>query len=190
VPLAGSAQPRGGEVAAVLNLIDRLEALVAEGRHIPVLGRIMIDEREFMEIIDQLRVSLPEELRQARRITQERERLLAEAQSDAERVTSLAQEQASRLLQETEVSRSAERRAELILNEAERQGNETIEAARQEAQQILFEAQQQAESVRAGADGYAREVLTSLDQELGKHQGMVRKGLAVLERSIRDVSTR
>ncbi|MCL4466587.1 MAG: hypothetical protein M1401_04520 [Chloroflexi bacterium] len=174
----------------MLNLIDRLEALVAESKRIPLMSRTMVDEREFMDIIDQLRVSLPEELRQARRITQERERLLAEAQADAEKVTALAQEQASHLLQDTEVSRSAERRAEMMLNEAERQASELVEAARRESEEILAEAQQQAEAVRAGADGYAREVLTSLSQELDKHQSMVRKGLAVLERALRDVSTR
>ena len=172
-----------GEVAInVLHLIDRLESLVAEGTRIPFLRRAMIDEQEFMDIIDQLRVSLPEELRQARRITQERERLLAEGKAEAERIINMAQEQAAFLLQDTELSKSAERRAQMIIEEAQRQAVEMVEQARQRAEALSSEAERQAAEVRAGADAYARDVLGTLEQELNRQLLMIRKGLSMLDK--------
>lgn len=66
------------------DLIDELEDVLAEGRRIPFSGRLMIDEERILDIIDRMRVAVPEELKQARRIVQEQERLLAEAQARVE----------------------------------------------------------------------------------------------------------
>lgn len=167
----------------VLQIIDRLESLVVEGTRIPMTGRAMVDEREFLDLIDQLRVSMPEELRQARRINQERERLLAEGRAEAERTMAAAQERVTFLLQDSELTKSAERRAEAILAEAQRRAEEMLEESRRAADGMLVDAKQQAEQVRAGADAYAREVLGTLEQELNRHCVMVRKGLAMLDKS-------
>jgi DNA anti-recombination protein RmuC len=63
------------------DLIDELEDVLAEGRRIPFSGRLMIDEERILDIIDRMRVAVPDELKQARRIVQEQERLLTEAQA-------------------------------------------------------------------------------------------------------------
>ncbi len=190
-PLSGERGQVRGEVAGnVLHLIDRLESLVAEGLRIPLTGRAVIDEREFMDIIDQLRASLPEELRQARRITQERERLLAEGRAEAERIVNMAQEQAAFLLQDTELSKSAERRAQMIVADAQRQAAELLEQARAQAEALTSEAARQAEEARSGADAYARDVLSNLEHELNRHLVIVRKGLTMLDRPLDDVAAR
>jgi hypothetical protein len=62
------------------DLIDELEDVLAEGRRIPFTGRLLVDEERILDIIDRMRVAVPDELKQARRIVQEQERLLAEAQ--------------------------------------------------------------------------------------------------------------
>ncbi|MHB1131153.1 MAG: hypothetical protein ACYC4L_02075 [Chloroflexota bacterium] len=174
----------------MLNLIDRLEALIAEGKRIPWTGRAMVDEREFMEIIDQLRVSLPEELRHARRITQECERLLADAQAEADTLMSAARQQADRLMQDDEVAKQAERQAAMIRAEAERQGIEMVEAAQQHSQQVVTQAHDQAQSIRNGAEDYARDVLRTLKQDLEKQISIVDHGISVLDKPLRDVSPR
>jgi DNA anti-recombination protein RmuC len=66
------------------DLIDELEDVLAEGRRIPFSGRLMIDEERMLDIIDRMRVAVPDELKQARRIVQEQERLLTEAQARVE----------------------------------------------------------------------------------------------------------
>ena len=62
-------------------MIDELEDTLAEGRRVPFSGRLMIDEERILDIIDRLRVAVPEEVKQARRVVGEQERLLNEAQA-------------------------------------------------------------------------------------------------------------
>ncbi len=145
----------------VLQLIDRLEQLVSSGTRLPLSSRTMIDEQEFLEIVDQLRVTVPEEMKQARRFSQERERVLQQAEAEAEKILNAAQERATLMLQE----------------------NELVRRARDEAESLLAEARQQADEIRRGADQYALEVLTGLENELAKLLATTRRGRATLDRS-------
>ncbi len=63
------------------DLIDKLEDVLADGHRIPFSGRLMVDEERVLDVIDRMRLAVPEELKQARRIVHEQERLLAEAQT-------------------------------------------------------------------------------------------------------------
>jgi len=62
-------------------LIDELEDTLAEGRRVPFSGRLMVDEERILDIIDRMRVAVPEEIKQARRVVGEQDRLLSEAQA-------------------------------------------------------------------------------------------------------------
>ncbi len=165
----------------MLHLIERLEALVAEGTRIPLSGKAMVDEHEFLDIIDQLRVALPEELRQARRITQERDRILADAQTDADRLRQTARQQAAIMVDSTELAKSAQLRAEEIIDDAQRQAEQLLQEAEARAREISDSAELQANEVRSGAENYAREVMTHLEDELNQQISMVRNGLDMLE---------
>jgi hypothetical protein len=147
----------------VLQLIDRLEQLVSAGTRLPLSSRTMIDEQGFLDIIDQLRVSVPEELKQARRFTQERERVMQQAEAEAAKIISAAQERATQMLQE----------------------NDLIRRAEDEAGHLVAVAEQEAEDTRLGADHYAAEVLTGLEQELTRLLVTARRGKATLDRSTR-----
>lgn len=147
----------------VLQLIDRLEQLVSAGTRLPLSSRTMIDEQGFLDIIDQLRVSVPEEMKQARRFSQERERVMQQAEAEAEKIISAAQERATLMLQDNDVVRRAD----------------------EEARRLLTEADREVEEIRRGADQYALEVLTGLDQELTRLLATTRKGRATLDRSTR-----
>lgn len=68
------------------DLIDELEDALAEGRRVPFSGRLMVDEERILDIIDRMRVAIPEEQKRARRIIQEQERLIAEAQARVQEV--------------------------------------------------------------------------------------------------------
>jgi len=131
-----------------------------EARRIPFTSHVIVNENKYLDIIDQMRVAIPEEVRQARRIQQDRERIMAQAREEAERIISLAQEQAGRLLDEHELLKTAEARTEAI-----------IEQARNEA-----------EAFRIGADDYAVEVLAQLENHLTTLLTTVRNGLATLKR--------
>ncbi|MFQ3631758.1 hypothetical protein [Roseiflexus sp.] len=112
-------------------MIDELEDVIAEGKRVPFSGRLLIDEDRVLDIIDRMRVAVPEELRQARRIISEQERLLSEAQ---ERVQQVLQEQG--LLAEIEAERAR------LLEQAEREARSVRAGADEYARQVLEELEQ------------------------------------------------
>jgi vacuolar-type H+-ATPase subunit H len=98
----------------VLVLIDKLDELVATAKNVPMTDQVRIDREELFEIIDQMRSTIPEEIKQARWIVKERQEMLAEAKREAERLISEAREQAEREAHELlEHARAKERETRL-----------------------------------------------------------------------------
>lgn len=143
----------------ILHLIDRLEALLNEGSHPPFIKKVLIDEQRAWEIIDQMRVAIPDEVKKAKRTIQERDRIMAQANEEAARNVELAKEEAAQLTIEHEIAKSAQNRANQILERAQRES----------AQQ------------RADADDYSLKVLADLEAELVKQLTVSRNGLLKLE---------
>jgi len=143
----------------ILHLIDRLEALLNEGRHLLLTKGVVVDEQRAWDIIDQMRIAIPEEVKKAKRVNQERDRIVAQAHEEASRIIELAREEASGLTSEHELARGAETRAATI-----------VERARHDA-----------EAIKADADEYVIQVLGDLDINLTKTLSVVRNGLAKLQ---------
>lgn len=145
-----------------LNLLDRLESLVSGGARVPLTSRSIVDEQEFIDLLDQIRASIPEEVRQAKRVSQEREKVILQAQSEADKIINTARDQAETLLQE----------------------NELVRQAHEQANAYVQDALARAEEVRRGADEYALAALDELEQHLTRLLATIRKGKATLERSL------
>lgn len=139
----------------IQHLVDRLEDLVDEGRHMPFSKFTMIDEERALELIDQMRISIPEEIEKASRVLSQRDRILAQANEEAARLIQAAREQGVQLM---------DREA-------------TVQAAQSRAANIVEQAKQEAEEVVAGADSYVAETLAKLEQQLGKALNVVRNGI-------------
>ena len=104
----------------VLVLIDKLDDLVHDAKAVPLTDQVRIDREEIWEILDQMRATIPEEIKQARWIVKERQEMLAEAKREEERLVDEAREQAVREASQTEIVRLAERQAQEIIDEARR----------------------------------------------------------------------
>ncbi|MBN1136023.1 MAG: ATPase [Anaerolineae bacterium] len=143
---------------SIFHLIDRLERLLGESWGVPLSAYRVVNEADFLDVIDQMRTAIPQEIKQGERITQEKERIIAQAQEEAERIVGLAQEEAARLIDEHEIVKTAEQRRATIIERA----------------------QQEAEILKGGADAYAHEVLVALDGQLANILTTVRNGLASL----------
>lgn len=139
----------------IQHLVDRLEDLIDEGRHIFGTKLTMIDEERALEIIDQMRISIPEEMEKAARIIAQRDRILAEAHEEAARIVQDKRRQAEALLEDDARVHQARVRAEAIM-----------EQARNEATRVTTE-----------ADRYVIESLTSLERNLVEKLGQVRNGI-------------
>jgi cell division septum initiation protein DivIVA len=140
-------------------LIDRLETMVTGAKRVPISNRLMLDEQELADLIDQMRTVLPEEVRAARKVLRERDSIIAEAQQQADDVLKTAHEQAEMLLDEQGLLAEAQARANQFMEEIERDAQERIQ----------------------GADDYARQVLTQLQAQLGRHLKTIEAGLQSLD---------
>jgi len=110
------------EPAADLNdLIDRLEEVIARGSRVPLTNRVMVEEAEVLVLLEQLRRSLPRELRQARRVLQERQKIILDAQIEAQKILSTAQERAQYIMSEHGIVNEAKARCEEMLRQAKDQ---------------------------------------------------------------------
>lgn len=140
-------------------LVERLEALAVNARKVPMTSQVMIEQATILDLIDQLRVAIPEEVRQARRVNQESDRVLGKAREEAEQIIAAAQEQAALLLQDQSILREAETKAQEMLDRAENKSDETMR----------------------GADQYAADVLVRLESDLVKTLSIIKKSLEMLE---------
>ena len=138
----------------VLVLIDKLDDLVHNAKAVPLTDQVRIDREEIYEILDQMRATIPEEIKQARWIVKERQEMLAEAKREAERILKEARDEQSRLISNEEVVKQAERQAEDIIEEARMRERE----------------------IRLGAEDYADEILNTLEVNLSKFIGAVQRG--------------
>src|SRR6478736_6637995 len=95
----------------VLVLIDKLDDLVHNAKAVPLTDQVRIDREEIYDILDQMRATIPEEIKQARWIVKERQEMLAEAKRECDRILGEAREQAAREASQTEIVKLAERQA-------------------------------------------------------------------------------
>jgi len=119
----------------------------------------VVDQNAALGLIDELRVAVPEEVRAAKRINSEGERIIEKAQEEAERIVARAQEQAAFLIDERGLTQSAERQSQEIIDEAHRDADE----------------------IRRGADEYAVGVLVGLEGDVVKTLQSIKKGIALLD---------
>ena len=134
--------------------VDRLEYLIGHSRQIPLTRTVVIDQEEALACIDDLRLSLPDEIKQARWTLQEQQRLLSEAQAEAARMVSKASERAQTMIGQHELVKRAEKQAEAMLKEAASKADET----------------------RRAADRYAWDVMQNLEGQLLRTISTVKKG--------------
>ncbi len=143
----------------IMYLIDRLEALVNSSRRVPLSSRIMVEEDEILALIEQLRQTVPSEVKQARRVLQEREQVIKAAQTEAEKIVTMARD-----------------RAEYMINQ-----EGVLSLARERGEQVLTDAQRDAHATRQEIEQYAVDVLGNLEQQLQLQLHQVRNGLQELQ---------
>jgi len=138
---------------SIYRVIDKLEVYVREGTWLPFGMRILSEEKLF-EFIEKMRSTLPEEVGRAKLIATNKERVIRDAQEKAQQIVSEAATQQAVLVDQTDILKQARATAEIVLREAE----------------------ERARKIRAGADGYAAQVLGELETRLATALGSVKKG--------------
>ena len=140
-------------------LINQLEHVISQGKRVPLSQSIMVDEEAMRRVIDQMRVSVPDMIKQAERTVGERDRIVAQANEEASRIIQMAREQATDMVEHHELT----------------------EAARKRANELLVESEREAARMRSEADKYAMNSLAGLADQLTKLQREVENGIQALQ---------
>jgi hypothetical protein len=146
----------------ILYLVDRLENLIASSRKMPLVNQIMMKESDILNIVDQMRTSIPDEIKLARRIMQDKERIIAQAQADASTLLARAREESEKAI--------------------EREG--LLQAAGEQSQVMVREAEEQAERLKTDADVYVVETLRALREHLNAIEISVSRTILSIEKGL------
>ena len=103
----------------VLDLLDELEEIVDTAPSVPLTGKIMVESSEILEIVDDIKKSLPEDVKQAKWLKDEKERILAEAKEEYEKIILEAKKQAGFLVDNNDITLKAKKRADSISDAAD-----------------------------------------------------------------------
>jgi hypothetical protein len=143
----------------ILHLVDRLEELFNDGWGIPFTHNVIVDEDRMLDLIDQMRVAIPDEMKKAQQVMAQRDRILAQAQEEANRTLSLAREKSEQLM-----------------------GRDSLaQAAKIHAEEIQAKAVQEAEKTKREADNYVIDTLARVEYELERLLNQARNGIYALQ---------
>jgi len=157
----------------ILYLVDRLENLIASSHRIPLTNQIRIKEVDILNIVDQMRTSIPDEIKQARRVIQEKERILAQAQADASTLLARAREETERAMNREGLLRAAEARSQ-----------EMVQQAEEHSQAVIRQGEEQNERLKTDADTYVAETLRNLKDHLASIEMDISRSILSIEKGL------
>jgi len=144
----------------ILHLVDRLEELFNQSRPIPLTHNVIVDEDRMLDLIDQMRVAIPDEVKKSQQILAQRDRILAQAKEEANRPLAIAREKSEQMVERETIVQAAQSRAQ----EIESQGRTGVDQSRKEA------------------DDYVVDTLRYLESELERYLNQVRNGIATIQK--------
>ncbi len=154
----------------ILELMDQLEDLFENAATVPLTGKTMVSREEVIAILKDMRLIMPDEVKQAQWITDERTKILEDAELEASRIQKNAEQDSNDLIAETHL------RIEKMV-----QKDEITKLAEQKRQEIIAAANQQAAQIRQGAYGYADEIMQKIQGNIQKINESIEANRSELE---------
>lgn len=143
----------------ILNLLERIEDIIEEASKFPLSNKVMIDKEEILEVTNEIRLKLPDEINRASWVAKERQRILNEAQSEADELIEKVQNQQKILIEEDEITRQAQKYANQIIQDAELKAND----------------------MKLGAYNYSDEILSKLQEKIRDINDIIESNREVLK---------
>lgn len=128
----------------ILEFLQELQDIIERAPKVPITGKSMVDKREFNEVIEQIEICIPDQIKKAQWVMSEKDRILGDAQKEYEMVK-----------KET---------VEMMKYNVE--NHDIVKEAKIRASEILALAQRDAKAIRIGSREYSNEILSELDREL------------------------
>ncbi|MBQ6820157.1 MAG: ATPase [Clostridium sp.] len=132
----------------IIELLEYLEELIDTAPKVPITGKSVVDKKEFLEIIDQIINYLPDQIRKAQWVMNEKDRILGDAQKQYEST-------------KTEIMEMMKQNVE---------NHDLVKEAKVRANEIIALAQRDAKAIRLGSREYSTEILSQLEREMEEHK--------------------
>ena len=158
----------------IVNVIDRLDALVNTSRKMPATRSRLVDAERVMELVEQLRLSIPQDITAAQEVINRKDAIINQVQIDARRIRTEAEDESRARLDQNEIMVAARRKSEEMAEEAEHRANRLMEQVEAESK-----------TIRDEADAYVVRALRNLETEMTSVLTAVRKGLDTLGANVR-----
>lgn len=125
----------------IMEIIDMMEETIEKASSVPLTGKVMIDKDELLDYIQEIRLVYPDEMKEAKWVKEERQRILSEAENRAETIQKNAEETQMQLIDEHEITKCAYEQANELVNEAQKRAMEIKTDTDQYVDDILNDAE-------------------------------------------------
>lgn len=159
----------------VESLVDEIEAILESGKTVPFTSNLLVDAEEIKRVIEDIRLNMPDELMQARKIVSERKEILTAAQNSADAILEGGRKRAKELVAQDEITKAAEANAAELLQQAQKRAQDIVEQARQSAQEITNQAKRWSADMRQSAGKYVESIVTTADEALTNSVNEIRR---------------
>lgn len=144
----------------IMEIIDMMEETIDKATPVPLTGKIIIDKENLLDYIQEMRLVYPDEVKEAKWIKEERERILTEAENKAESMRKSTEEKIIQLIDEHEITKQAYEQANTMINNA----------------------QAQSMDIKADCDQYAVDILSDVEKRLNLLLNKVHEDLVVFQK--------
>lgn len=168
----------------VLDFLDEIEDIVDTASAVPLTNKIMVDGNELKEIVKEIRISLPDDVQQAKWVRDEKHRILAEAKQEYERIILEAKKQAEYLVEENDITRRAYKRAEEVMADVEKQSRYMKMSTYEYLDKILYDMQGKFDDVNGN---YLNQLFTQMSRQFDEMGSVLQSNREELKNMIYDL---
>lgn len=170
------------QIDKVFDLLKKMDIILEKS--FPILPNylVAIKLKDFETLIDDIYLALPPEFNEARRLLRRKEEIQVEAKQQAEKIILDAQNEAARLLSESELLRKVQSDAEKIKEQVIAECEEIKRKALEDAEIFRNQAHDEAIRTKEGAEAFAEQILTTIDNTLTQHQQLVKNCQIYMEK--------
>ncbi|MBQ3199958.1 MAG: hypothetical protein IJB67_06290 [Firmicutes bacterium] len=141
----------------ISSILEELTEYIDKSSRVPLTGKVMVDGNYILEIVDKINAKLPEEMKQAKQVLDQSDKILESIEAQGKRVLEEARAEAERIVQETEIVKMAQQEAEKIMQEATQYGENLVNKYNEQANQMIDD-----------AEAYVDSLLTHLENNFDK----------------------
>ena len=127
----------GGVLMEILSILETLEDVIEKSISVPFSGKCMVDREEILEIIKEMRLKLPDDIKQAKWVKEERQKILLEAQKEANNIIKDAENKIASLVDEHEITKKAYDQSNEIVSNAQKNAREIRLGTKEYADNVL-----------------------------------------------------